>query len=781
MKSRMKTLALVVSTLCAAGAASAQEADTKNQQKTDVGTITVTGEGDKLGTGQIIQEDSPKARSTVTRAALDKQRSTANAYQALNLLPGVNTYNFDASGLFGGGLRVRGFNSDQMGYTVDGAPVNDSGSFSIFPQEYTDQENICEIFITQGSTDTDAPHVGATGGNVGIVTCDPEPARRIKLQQTWGSLNLAKTFGRYDTGSLPFAHGLTSFISVSNARVNKFKGPGEADRDHVDFKSVLDLGAGSRMSIGGILNQAITNNIRSLTKAQMEQNGRNFDYTDTFIPNPAGGPGRQTAPVQDTFYKLSLNPFRNAIFTGKGNFQLTPAMRIDVEPYFWYGYGTGGTQQFNLNEGGTFRGGVQDINRDGDRLDTVTVYRSSVTRTYRPGVTTKFNWNFDNQKLVAGYWYERARHYQTAPATYINPDGTSADLWLQNTDLYIRRGDGTPYNNRDQVTVTSVDNVFLQDSIGLMNDRLNVQLGVKRAGITRDFQNFANEGFGQGADYGTSQKFTETLPSAGIRYQIDDRRQVYAGIAKNYKIPGNFVYGGAITNGVLRIDDIKARIKPETSINTDIGYRYFGEALTFSGAVYDVEFKNRLARSFQPDTAITIDTNVGDSTTRGFELELGTRPVNGISVYASLSYTKSKIKNDLAVSATNIQPTGGKEFPDTPNWLSGLSLQYATGPFYANVQAKYTGRRFSTLTNDEKVGGYTVTDVNLGYKLPGNGFFRNTVVRVSISNLFEVKYLSLNSGSGSQFTTNATGAGASAPSYFVSPPRFASISFVTEF
>ena len=216
MTHRMKPLVLIVATVFCLPAY-AQEAKKKNES-TDVGTIAITGEGDRLGTGQIIQDDSPKARSTVTRAALDKIRATSNPYQALQLLPGVNASNNDATGLFGGSLRVRGFNSDQMGFTVDGAPVNDSGSFSVYPQEYADLENTCELFLTQGSADNDAPHVGATGGNIGIVTCDPLDRRQFRFQQTLGQLSLSKTFVRADTGKVDVANGWRSFVAISMRR-----------------------------------------------------------------------------------------------------------------------------------------------------------------------------------------------------------------------------------------------------------------------------------------------------------------------------------------------------------------------------------------------------------------------------------------------------------------------------------------------------------------------------------------------------------------------------------
>jgi iron complex outermembrane receptor protein len=767
------TLALAIAGLFAAAPAWAQQA----ADKTDVGTISVVGEGDKLGAGQMIQEETPKARSTVTRAALEKMRPTANPFQALNLLPGVNMNSQDATGVFGGSLRVRGFNSDQMGFTIDGAPVNDSGSFSVFPQEYTDVENTCEIFITQGSADNDAPHVGATGGNVGIVTCDPLAVRTVKLSQTGGDLNLSRTFVRLDTGRLDVLGGWSSFLSYSLTQVQKFKGDGKADRDHVDFKTVLDLSGGSRLSFTALYNQAVNNNYRTGTKAQFDAN-RDFDYSSTFVGNPAPGPGRQAPATQDTFYKLSLNPFRNAVVTAKANLNLTPTMRLDIEPYYWYGYGTGGTQQFTLNEGGTFRGGVADANGDGDRLDSVLVYRSSVTDTNRPGATVKLNWALANHRVTLGYWYERARHRQTGPATTVDAGGNSADIWLQGN--YLLRADGSAFQLRDWLTVSRAGSAFIQDTIGFLNDRLTVQVGVKQPYIDRNFQNYANEGTGQGQDYSARKRFDEVLPSLGVKYQLADENQVFANIAKNFKAPGNFIYSGAIVNGVNRIDAINAGIKAETSINLDVGFRHYGKSFTFSGSGYAVDFKNRLARQFVPEQGVTLDTNVGDSTIRGFEMEVGTVPIHGVSAYLSTSYTVSKLKDNLVVSATNTQPTSGKDFVDTPRWLTGFALQYAEGPLYANVQVKYTGKRYSTLVNDESVGGYTLTDVNAGYNF-GNLGFRNLSLRASVSNVFDRRFLLLNAGSGSLFTTNATGPGAFSPAYYQGAPRFTSVSLAIEF
>ena len=797
MRTRPTILALAIASLFAATAVQAQVKTEEEKKKEEAArgaqrmeTLTITGEGDKLGAGQMIQEEAPKARSTTTRSALDKQRATSNPYQGLELLPGVNTFSHDATGMFGGGMRVRGFNSDQMGFTVDGAPVNDSGSFSVFPQEYTDAENMCELFVTQGTPDSDAPHVGASGGNIGIVTCDPKERAGGKLQQTNGQLGLTKTFVRLDTGKLPFANGWSSFLSFSHSEVDKWKGPGGADREHVDFRSVLQLPNSSRIMVTALYNHSITNNYRTATKAQFAADYKT-DFSEIFIGNPTPVAGTRQAPgtqPDSAYYKFAINPFKNAIVTAKANLNLSERVKLDIEPYFWYGYGTGGVQQFTLNEGGTFRGGIADVNGDGDRLDSVISYRSSVTKTHRPGATVRLSLALDNHRLSTGYWFERARHRQTAPVTRVFNDGSVQDRWLESDSNWLRHVDGSPYQNRDQLTISTAGNFFVNDTMGFLGEKLRVDVGAKAAYIERDYNNYANDGFGQSLDYAIKKKFSEVLPTLGARYQFDSANQVFLNVAKNFKAPGNFSFQGAVINGVARTDAVAAALQNETSISSDLGYRHYGKRITFSGSVFNNDFHDRLATAYDPVQAIVFNTNVGDGRTRGVELELGTVPVNGFSVYVSGTYTKSRNEKDLQTALTGaiatppvVQPTAGKEFPDTPNWLAGLTLQYAQARYYVNVQTKYTGKRFSTLTNDESVPGYTTVALNGGYLFGDMGAVRAVTLRYNISNLFDKKYLASNAGSGSLFTTNATGPGASAPVYYAGAPRFASVSVSAEF
>jgi len=774
------------------------------QSTTELNKVTVTGEGDKLGAGLLMDEDAPKSRSSVTKAQLEKTRSSGNPFQALSLLPGVNSSSYDATGLFGGNLRVRGFNSDQMGFTVNGAPVNDSGNFAVFPQEYVDQENLCSLYVTQGAADTDAPHVGASGGNVGIWSCAPEDVQRTRIALSGGQLGYFRTFARVDTGKVG---AFKAFLSASMSKADKWKGPGRADRKHLDFGAEYDLGTGNKLSASVLYNRGVNNNFATFNQTQWAANGYYADFTGTVPQHKTPGAGAQvdTNP-NPQYYGYALNPFENYLMTAKANFALTDRLRLEVLPYLWHGYGTGGVQQTTLTEstsGTSVHGGIGDINGDGDRVDTVLVYRGSLTNTYRPGVTTTLTYVLDNQKFSGGVWYERARHRQTQPAVRVGNDGSVADIWLGGN--LITYGDGSTYQGRDWSTISTGESVFVQDTIDMFDNKLQVTPAFSYRRLKREFSNYANSGANAGASYDVDQSYGKGLPSLALSYQATDRLQAFTSVAKNFRTPSNFEYGNVgkgitIVNGVGTVGSLQAlTIQPEQSVNFDLGARYKGDMFRGSVTGFYNKFKDRIASSFDPIEGISRDINVGSSTTKGLEIEAGTIPWKGFSGYASLTYTKSTIDESVisrlivpstgasctTPSATCVAtpyPTAGMIFPDTPKGMAGLSVQYAEGPYLLNIGAKYTSGRFLTLTNDTSIPGYTLFDLNAAWKLPnpsGNGF-KNPIIRLNVTNLFNRQYFIANAGSGSNVTV-VNGGAAGAPFYYAGAPRFTSLTFQVDY
>lgn len=809
MNSRLfcKTAAAMAVAVLAAATAQAQQASAKDDDATPrakddtvrLGTITVVGTG-KLGSGLMINDDSVKGRSTITKASIEKDRSTGNSYQTIALLPGVNTYNYDATGLFGGGLSIRGFNSDQLGFTVNGVPVNDSGNYAVYPQEFIDTENVCQTSVAQGSTELETASGGASGGAVSIITCDPTDKRRVRVSQTLGGLSMTRTYVRYDTGR--FANDMAKlFISASHTEADKWKGEGKAKKDHVDFGFSLDLSEDNKILGSVLYNRAVNNNIFNPTLAQLNTNGYYGDFATTFKPRVPGVNG--TAQTESgtsgpaVYYGTSLNPFENVIASVSGSFKLAKDTYLKVQPYFWYGFGNGGWSDMTLSEKSGVLGGAVDLNGDGDTLDTVRVARSSVTRTQRPGVTSEISTTIDNHYLKAGVWYERAQHRQTQPAVQLNADGSPADKWLQNG--CIQRVDGSCYEGRDWKTVSTSYQVYFNDQISFMGDRGLLSLGVRLPTVSRDVTSFASEGtirsyatatsttyssVSQG--YQIKRNFHEALPQIGVRFNLDARQQVFANVAKNFRAPANFAFTGAnvrFVGGVIQpIQDIKA----ETSVMTDVGYRFQSREFSVTATFFNSDFKNRQANATDPNTLVSVYTNAGRVNNRGFELEAGTGVFNGFSVYGSITAQKSEMKDNLATSSATsgaapvVLPTSGKQFGTTPRFMAGIALQYEQGPFYARVKGKYTGSQYATLMNDEQAPGYVVGDLDAGYKFGDFGMMKNTKLALNISNIGSARYRNPSSGT----VTNAIayqGSTVSAPTYYLGAPRLTTLTLSADF
>jgi iron complex outermembrane receptor protein len=206
--------------------------------------------------------------------------------------------------------------------------------------------------------------------------------------------------------------------------------------------------------------------------------------------------------------------------------------------------------------------------------------------------------------------------------------------------------------------------------------------------------------------------------------------------------------------------------------------------LTASATAFMIDFRNRQANGFDPELNKSSYVNVGGVKARGFEFELGTRPIQGFSAYASFSLNDTEIQNNLPFSATYQVPVAGKEFPLAPKQMAGLSMQYSNGPGYVQLKAKRTGKMFTSLMNDEGADGYTAVDLNAGYRVGNLGFGRVLTVRFNILNLFDKEYMR---ASGLVVNAKAITSGATTlkPAetvfYYLSAPRFTGLTLTVDF
>eukprot|EP01030_Chromulinospumella_sphaerica_P012598 gene12598-12388_t len=592
---------------------------------------------------------------------------------------------------------------------------------------------------------------------------------------------MKKSFARYDTGLLSDKR-TKAFISFSHAEADKWKGKGGAKRDHIDAGLNYDWDRFNYVHATVLYNEAMNNNINNLTLAEINKNGYYYDYADTFKGHltPVKGTAQTETTQSPAYYKLGVNPFKNAIASATAKFRLTDNLDLKVLPYLWYGFGNGGVQQRAQSEKAFYnsatgaRDGLVDLNGDGDTLDTVLVANASVTKTYRPGVTSSLLWTVDNHEILGGFWYERARHEQTGPMLALSNDGERADEYLQIGK--ILRPDGKFAQSRDQLTISTAYQFFLQDTVSFMEDKLKINVGVRNPQVKREFTNFGDENNSY-KPYALTKKYNEILPQLGARYRLTNDDQFFASMAKNVKAPPNFAFANSgnikVTNGVATF---VGDVKQESSWNTDIGYRHQDSKFIATVTAFWVDFKDRQATAFDPVTQVSSYNNVGRVKNSGLEFELGNMPVNGWAFYGSLGFNNSKIQDNMQLGGNVFLPTAGKEMINTPRRKAGLSVEYQDGAFWARLKARATGKQQTSMVNDEQAPGYTTFGIDGGYTFANYGILKRPKLTFNLSNITDKQYRNASSTTvKNTLAIPGVTTAVDTQRYYLGAPRFASV------
>lgn len=679
----------------------------------DVGAVNVAGK-QSLGNGHMIKEESAKARSTVTKEAMDQMAPTANAVDKLKYTPGINVSSTDATGLSGTSFTMRGMNSDQVGLSSDGFPINDSGDYSIYPNLMGDSENFSEVFVTQGSSEADGPHIGSSGGNIGLVSMRPTKDFGVFVKQSVGSNNLRKSFARLNTGDLG---GFKTWVSASHTEGDKWKGKGTLRADKIEWNTLFEDGNGNSTNAIFKYNKQENYNYNSVSKAQFQNQGRRVDYSESTV--------FKNGSVSQS-YKLNRNPFESLTASVTQRFQLRDDLSLTFNPYYvWSNGGSFSGQTATTLSASSSKAGNYDLRG----LPSGTYYRPSWTETWRPGMTTKLKWDLNEEhSLDVGYWYERARQRQTQPFIGIKANGAPENVWgdYQGSDQLVDRN-GATVQGRHQYTVTPAQKLWVQDTWQATPD-LTLTGALAYQHVERDGNNL-----GSLTDKPEKRnvRYHEFLPSFNAKYQIDPNNQAFYNVTRNMRTPPNYVLYN-------KGDSIS--LKPELSWNQELGWRYSEDNMALSATLFYITFKDRQISTTDVNGDYVV-ANVGEVKNRGLELEWSGLLPHNFNYYASYTYTKSEQMDDLT-NKNVLLPTSGKQLANVPQNMFNLSLGYDDSRYYGNVVGKYVGAFYGDLTNDEKISGRTVFDLNAGIHLPvDKKVLKSATLRFSMLNVFDKEYL----------------------------------------
>lgn len=521
----------------------------------------------------------------------------------------------------------------------------------------------------------------------------------------------------------------------------------------------------------------------------------------TFIrSNGTSGTGSCT-----NYHGLRINPSNTGNLRGQLSWGLTDNIRITVDPSFQYVIANGGgftlvnerddrLDQNRLNNNSAtglsaitnaqcataaFNNTGVDLNGDGDSCDNVGLYTPSNTNTHRYAILSSLIWDLaDDHRIRAAYTLDYGRHRQTGEAVRFDRASETPEVFAGqerwgDESLRVFGRDGSFYRSRDRRSVAAL-NQFAVEYVGrFLDDALTVNIGVRAPFFKRELNQYCYSQNGsstvrcttetpsallangnvQFASTGTTQwiapyeadfEFDDILPNAGVTYRFGGMHTLYASYAEGLSAPrtDNLYQPVRTASGGL---DFSAAV-PETTKSYDVGYRLRTSNVIGALAVWMTEYDNRIVSAFDADPAspffgLSIDRNVGRVDLMGVDAQLGWEINDAFTIYGSVSYNDSEIKEDLELSATTFLPTKGKALVETPEWTYAARVDWqVTENFGMGLQAKYTGERFVTDVNDEISPDFTVVDFDARYDLTDTFGVKNAFLQFNVTNLFDEEY-----------------------------------------
>ena len=728
------------------------------------------------------------ARSSVALGGVETQKLLpgVSPLKAIQTLPGVLYETADPWGNNeqNESLFVHGFNTQQLGYTMDGVPLGDQqyGNYNgLSVSRALSSENTAKVALSSGAGSLGVASTSNLGGAIETFSSDPTKLYGVDLRETLGSYDANRTFLRLDSGEV--APGTSAYVSYLHQDAKAWDFDGHQRGDQVNAKVVSDWGKG-RLTLFGDWQDKVEPNEDATAYGNAQSPGStSYPYTTStyfpatrpfYYPNlpayltylTAGAPPAATGNNFQNYFSAAQRT--DILAYAKYDYALASNLNWATTAYYHYDFGRG-IVAGPINQAGlpglfsTYYPGQNLVNVFGG---TGLEVRTTEYRINREGVTSNLDWTVGDHSIEAGVWYEHnesAQHRVWYPFSSANTDTTPYDIPSGPsafTQYYIQLStDDVQLHLQDAWTITPT----LRLQAGFKS---SLQTASSQVPINQENLPTANPPTVYPTGSITSNKWF--LPQVGAVWDATANEQVFANIQNNMRqfIPygaGSGFYGVSpwSLGSQAAFNAFKSSVRPETSWTYETGARTrhsldLGPITAFEGQIdlYHVDFSNRLlniaAYNFiNPGAAVIV--NVGGVATNGADLNGTVHFGPHLSFYDAVSYNKSTYDSNYdsagkvgGVLTNVVIPTSGKVVPLTPDWLNKFILSASYGPVEAQLNGDYVGRRYAEYLNQFVVGGVFTLGAEASYKfsLPAGAVIRDAKLSINATNLGNTKGVS---------------------------------------
>lgn len=675
---------------------------------------------------------TPMAYSNVSKDELAKNNYGQDVPYLISQTPSVVVTSDAGTGIGYTGYRVRGTDANRINVTVNGVPVNDSESHTVFWVNMPDFASSVENIQVQRGAGTSTNGAASFGATIGMQTQKPELTPYAEVHSAAGSYGTYKNTVKGGTGLL-YDH------FVFDARYSKLNSDGFIDRSKADLSSYYGSAAyyaGATMIRYQLFGSSErTNQAWNYVPSDSLRNGnRTFNNCGMYTEKDENGNdvlGADGKPIY-RYYDQTDNYWQQ-------HHHLTAAHRFennwDLHATLHYTKGKGYYEdykeraklyKYNLNP---------FTNASGSTVKKTDLVRRKWLRNHFYGGI--FNATYTGVKLntVIG-------------GGVSNYDGnhTGNVIWARN---YNNLSPDHEYYDSDAQKLEY--NVFVKANYSFTS-WLSGYADLQYRGI-----HYTSNGTTDNFDYDDKQQvidineyFNFFNPKVGLSASHNGHN-VFASFAIANREPNRNNYTDA---------GINEYPTHETLYDYEAGYTYNGRIGMAGVNLYYMDYKNQLILTGKlSEIGEALTSNIKDSYRMGIELMGSVRICNWLDWRGNVAFSSNKIRNFTeTVDEYTLYPDGdGGTYEDwegtreifykktdiamSPDIVANSSFDFHIGDFAASFNSVYVGRQYldNTSSKSRSLDPYFVNNVQLGYSFYPR-FMKEIALGVRVNNLFNTKY-----------------------------------------
>ena len=685
------------------------------------------------------KHDTPIAHSNLSRKEIEERNYGEDIPSLLKNLPSVVISSESGTGIGSTSFRVRGTDPTRINVTLNGVPMNDAETHSVYWYDTPDLVSSLGSVQLQRGVGTSTAGTGAFGASLNMTSAPIASKFSGRASLSYGSFNTAKQ-------EVALSSGLLGGHWAIEGRFSHLSSDGYVERASSNLSSYMFQAgyykgrtAVKLLSFGGVAKVGLS--YTGVTAEQMAKNRRYNPEGEIIINGEVVGYYHDHT---DNYTQSNNQLVVSHIFNDK--------WRINATAHYTYG---NGYYRNYKNDQKLKKYGIAPIEVDGAMVERTNLIRKKMMGNNFGGVVASAAYTTKRISVTMGVsasLYDGV-HYGEISGLIEAPKFPTTEYYRNSTTKY----DASCFAKAEWL-ITKGLNLYadiqyrhITHLISGVNDNFDDTTGaMQRLDIDRRY-NFFN-------------------PKLGLHYSFCKEHALYASAAVGQKEPtrNNFT-------------DIRKGEYPaaEKMLDIEAGYNYESKIVSAGINLYYMMYRDQLVQTGElSDTGELLSRNVKNSYRRGVELSLSVRTTKWLSLGGNTTLSQNHILDYVDYIDDMVFERGRTTIAYSPSITAMAFTEARVKGFSAQLAARYVSKQY--LTNGEykdlSIPHYCVCDLDLGY-----AFSTKRVERVRfglrIGNLLNAKYVA--SGYGGSWMEGTTLADRKSWAYYFPQATISALGNVT--